>query len=861
MQRILLFLIVFGVQTAGVWQADAQGIPFNCDYNAYLFQYNDVYSIDLASGTSYIIASDVTQGNINAVGYNPVDGFIWGSLSSPERTIVRIGKDFNVQTFEIPELPLNNRYVGDISAEGIYYLKPGGSNFYKVDLDPTSANYTKFIAQGTLSQNINIHDWAFNAVDGMLYTVAKNSNILYRIDPATGAVISLGEVPVLAGNSYTYGAVYFDASGRFYVSANQTGTIYVIYDVQNLQSSGTMVSNLFAYGPSSSSNDGARCPTAPVPQEICDNGIDDDGDGLTDCEDPSCSGVAGCPEQSGTSSGNNGGLESNGRLAEKINLRNFDRRLRGYSFNKETARRITKGEQYGTKNRNSQIELYDLVPLDILPNTTTIESSPEDLTTITNATEVLSVDYDRDGSTIAALLVLKTEGNVYEHTKYICDRLLGAQLISVSTMMIQENPIIKSVVRNPDGSEEFVLSFSARPNAEQSGLVIESHWNLDRYSAGETYYNFQIWTESVDDLLLLSEEVHRLLEIQLPILDYNLSQPPPVFVRSGRYSNGQLALSVVNSDESEEVLLEGGIRRTETSGIEMFSTNFNLTNQLVNDYVIESGTLFDFGFRISNGRGDIPDDLYMADGPWGIDSSAPGTEVRTFQIDESLRSSSRGFRVERSPRLEARTNTSVSLYRAFTPRFQPVDLSEFKTLSFEASGSGQVEIVLIKDDIISWEEQYRTTILLSDDMEYYEISLSDFRSPLGEEVTFNNVSTLVLAASSTDGTYQDVSMSFREITFIEEPIVASQILPRNTIIVAPNPVVDSATIYFHSEKSQQVQVVVSDSFGKVVRREKVDVFNNNVSFEFHRQSLSPGFYFLEIKGESTKYKPVKLILK
>ena len=101
---------------------------------------------------------------------------------------------------------------------------------------------------------------------------------------------ALGEVPILSGLNYTYGAVYFDADGRFYVSANQTGTIYVIQSVQDLTPESTMDSNLFAFGPSSASNDGARCPTAPVAQEICDNGIDDDGDGLIDCEDPSCSG-------------------------------------------------------------------------------------------------------------------------------------------------------------------------------------------------------------------------------------------------------------------------------------------------------------------------------------------------------------------------------------------------------------------------------------------------------------------------------------------------------------------------------------------------------------------------------------------
>ena len=83
---IALALISFNTQ--------AQEVPFNCDFNAYLFQYNDVYAIDLASGNSYQVAADVTEGNINATGYNPADGYIWGSLSSPAKTIVRIGKNF-----------------------------------------------------------------------------------------------------------------------------------------------------------------------------------------------------------------------------------------------------------------------------------------------------------------------------------------------------------------------------------------------------------------------------------------------------------------------------------------------------------------------------------------------------------------------------------------------------------------------------------------------------------------------------------------------------------------------------------------------------------------------------------------------
>jgi len=342
-------IIIIGV--FGYGQED----PFNCDYNAYLFQYNDIYALDLASGNSYLVKKDITPGNINALGYNPADGYIWGSLSTPSKSIVKIGKNFSTEVVYIPELPTSNRYVGDVREDGVYYLKPGGSTYYLVDLNPNSNTYKQFITSKTLSSNINIHDWAFNAVDGLLYTVEKGTNILYRINPETGVATSLGVVPILNGVNYTFGAVYFDVEGRFYVSANQTGTVYVIQDVQNLEIGSVIESNLFAFGPSSSLNDGARCPTAPVPQEDCRNGIDDDGDGLTDCDDPSCSGVAECPVISlEVSTGNEGGLESNDRLSSLINKRNYLRAKSNYKFDKKLAKKILKSEFY-SKNASKML--------------------------------------------------------------------------------------------------------------------------------------------------------------------------------------------------------------------------------------------------------------------------------------------------------------------------------------------------------------------------------------------------------------------------------------------------------------------------------------------------------------------------
>jgi len=91
------FITVFALLIGA--KAIAQSEPFNCDYNAYLFQYNDIYALDLASGSSYLVAENITPGNVNGVGYNPTDGYLWGYLKTPSSTIVRIGKDYSVDQY------------------------------------------------------------------------------------------------------------------------------------------------------------------------------------------------------------------------------------------------------------------------------------------------------------------------------------------------------------------------------------------------------------------------------------------------------------------------------------------------------------------------------------------------------------------------------------------------------------------------------------------------------------------------------------------------------------------------------------------------------------------------------------------
>ncbi|MDF4202652.1 T9SS type A sorting domain-containing protein [Maribacter sp. SA7] len=858
--KSLLYLITVISLTLTSWKVSAQSEPFNCDFNAYLFQYNDIYALDLASGSSYLVAEDITPGNVNGVGYNPADGYLWGYLSTPSSTIVRIGKDYSVDQYTIPELPTGNKYVGDISPDGVYYFKAGGSSYYKVDINPASPTYLEYIGAFELSQSLSIADWAFNAADGMLYTVEGGSRKLYKIDPETGKVYNLGEVPILEGLRYTFGAVYFDVDGNFYISANQTGSVYKIEQVQDVVS-GNMKSNIFAFGPAASSNDGARCPTAPVPQEDCLNGVDDDGDGLVDCDDPSCSGVAACPVIVTTSSANKGGLESNDRLANLISKRNFNRAKTNYVFDKLNAKKLVKNTYYGLSSKTDvkEIPLNSLVPLGVVGETSTIESSPSDLLDLTNASDIYSVDYLNGSDNLGSLMVIKTENKVYEHSKFICDRFLGAELLSVTNIQLREKDFIKSIIKQPDGSLEFALTFSARVNADDN-FTIESHWNIDAYASETSYYNFQIWSNSVDDLLLLADEILNLLEVNADITKYNGSTPPPVFVKSASYKNGEVLLNIVNNNNSESINLEGGLKLTETSDTEVLGVSADIDGYL-DSVALKTGTLFDLGFRISAGLGTTPDDLFVADAPWGLDDSGEQTKMTSYEVlPADGPYVGEGYPIERNIKLEGSTSTYLGAYRALSPRFTAVDLSDYSKVSFEAKGTGSLDVQLIRGD----GSIYKTTVSLDNEMDMYTLSETDFKNDSDAGTDFSDIKVLSFNLVAENGYAEEKSMELQNIDFHNrEPGQEFVDSDLNKSVVYPNPMMESASLYFYEENADTYQLDIYSLSGKLLGNHHMEgesvAGQNEIVVE--RKDLAPGLYLYKLQNSNEKIWSGRLLVR
>jgi len=521
--------------------------------------------------------------------------------------------------------------------------------------------------------------------------------------------------------------------------------------------------------------------------------------------------------------------------------------ITNYSFNKETARKLVKSNTYATRSLNSNFTLEDFIPLSVINEDSAVDSSPLDLISITNATDLIAVDYQKNNNTIASILALKTNNGVYEHTKYICDRLLGAELLSVSTIQVRDYHFIKSIIKNIDGALEFVLSLSAREINNNQNFAIESHWNLDKYEGNGTYYNFQIWSNSPDNLLLLSNEVINLLEIQKDISSYTLSTPPPVFVKKGFYRNGVLELSVINTNASSNVLFDAGYKETETSNLFNTTSTLDLNENYLSNINVSTGNLFDIGFRIGDGIR-TPDDLFMSDGPWGIDYNTTTTQILNYDVKlNDTFPSVDEYLIERNPNIKVQTTEGISIYKAFTPRFKPVNLSNYNTLEFNAKGVGEMEIRFIKDNINIWEYQYKTTINLNNQLIKHQIPLVDFKSNNEGNMILDNAVTIVFTLLATDGTEQIKEVSIEEIKLTNlDTLSLNNINANNFIAIShainfPNPFKNSTTLQI-PEKSNYIHLTIYDLLGRVVFNDAIKTNDDNNSIRIKLNDISPGLY-------------------
>ncbi len=231
-----------------------------------------IYGVDLVTGDFEVIATDVTDDNVNGTGYNVLDDYVYGTNTAGE--VIRIGNDGSTDNLGLPTMPGGDpvpaaaRHIGDIDPNGHFW----GANsvaWWQIDLEPGSNTYMEVISSGSMEgggiENVSGGlDWAYVPSGGnYLYRVPRDGQgafQLYRFDLATQQhehVANLGQL-----DATQFGAVYADPD-FLYISDNTSGNIFRV-DVVG----GTVEE--FAEGPSSGQNDGARCYNSPIPIDFGD---------------------------------------------------------------------------------------------------------------------------------------------------------------------------------------------------------------------------------------------------------------------------------------------------------------------------------------------------------------------------------------------------------------------------------------------------------------------------------------------------------------------------------------------------------------------------------------------------------------
>lgn len=247
--------------------------PFSsCPTQAFLIQNPSgtpvSYGVNIDVGSYVTLDSNLGTAKLNGVGYSKHDDFIYG-WDYGAKSLSRIDSTFTktLLSIDIPDGAPTSIYVGDVSLdENAWYGYRPSYGLYRIDLDTFVMELS---SPSNQFGNPAIYDLAFHPDNSMAYSI-DSTGYLWEIDVSSGTTSRLNRLldTDALGSRMTFGAVYFDVDGNFYASNNKDGYVYKV-SINGTNST----SEFFAYGPSSNSNDGARCALAPVePSEYTEFG-------------------------------------------------------------------------------------------------------------------------------------------------------------------------------------------------------------------------------------------------------------------------------------------------------------------------------------------------------------------------------------------------------------------------------------------------------------------------------------------------------------------------------------------------------------------------------------------------------------
>ncbi|GEM_PF-1041910 len=232
---------------------------FDCETAGMFFSYGStsnvtLHRVDKASNPfDYPALGSAAGYAYNAIGFNPVDGFLY-AIPYNSNNLIRIDANGTYTDLgAVAGLPSGTYVAGEIDNLGNYYVKVGSaaSNvMYKIDIPSRTATAI------TLDKTFLAGDFAFNPIDGLLYgvqtTPAAGAGKLLSINPATGAVNVIGSSN--SPNNFT--AMFGSSTGETFGIGISGG----FYQFNLITGERVLIAN----SPAGSAADGAHCVNSTI---------------------------------------------------------------------------------------------------------------------------------------------------------------------------------------------------------------------------------------------------------------------------------------------------------------------------------------------------------------------------------------------------------------------------------------------------------------------------------------------------------------------------------------------------------------------------------------------------------------------
>lgn len=515
------------------------------------------------------------------------------------------------------------------------------------------------------------------------------------------------------------------------------------------------------------------------------------------------------------------------------------------------------------------LALSDLMPTQI-PDSGIVGyvSTPTDITAITNAVDVQSVDFTYNNQCRAVAFATKTLSLLYSHTKPVCDRLKGAKLLGMENFMLSDLNFVRYTLQQPTGNIEYAMSFSIGKKTGRNNFSFQSNWLTNDYVGEDTLYNFQVWGAAPYYCIDMALEILNKLNGIMPVQQLKASTAlPATYIISGNRDGVNLNLSVQNASNATSGYFLVEDRSNESSSvITTRSIPFTLTANSVSNITLPVNDVLESTISLFMNN-TLEDVVFMSDGVWGADFNGGNSSSQKFTVTNDtikINNNNSELHVLRNVQISAITSSYVSVYKLLKGGGSDQDLTGFKTLRLTASGANtNLRIYLIKSSITNFADQYYYVFPLTADQKDHTISLNDFKSAaFNNSIDLKDITQIVFAFEVTgggsninlNGTIGNVLFSKYDPAYYNGNISSE-------IQVYPNPSAGKFTANFNANSNAALVIQVIDpGTGKIILNKNVNAFTgpNSIPIEINQTGFH--LYILSILGEGVNYQSKKIMV-